>query len=206
MHAGQKIKVGNVEVCLFPMDYVYCTQISGPNTYSHCCGHACDWIGRNNNYPIYAPFSCHKTWGTTAAYGNGRIYTSNARVITPSGLRYVSIYINHDDIPPSKTSFEQGEVIAHTGSTGQVTGDHTHIDQTLKQVDTLVQSGIYCQAGNLCWQLSESAQPYDVFYLSGSEEVVKTLGMDFLIWKGGSLKKKLWMYKRALYRKRGIIR
>ena len=202
MVRGEQITFKGHEVCLFPLDYVYCTQISGPSSYSHCCGHPCDYIGPNNVYPIYAPFSCTKSNFTDTS--NGRIFYSDNKVWTPSGLTYATIYIGHDDNPLSTTRFNQGDIIGHTGMYGFVTGDHTHMDQTKQIATSTINSGITCSGGNQCWMLPNSAYPYEVFYMSGAETIVDTYGMNFQTWNGRTGKMPIWMYKRLIDRKRGI--
>lgn len=180
MQAGETLSYQGYEVCLFPMDYVNCTQVSGPGSYSHCCGHPADWIGQTVEYPIYAPFSCHLVYSDNV--GNTRAYSSDDKVWTPLGLTYVTVSFTHDDYPPAATSFDQGDMIAHTGMAGYVTGDHTHIDQSDINGAQLISYGIYCQMGNLCYALDGSQQPYDIFYFSGNEIVVDTMGMTFQTW------------------------
>lgn len=174
MLAGETASYNGYQYCLFPLDYVYCTQVSGPSSLSHCCGHPCDWIGRTNRYPYYAPCDCHRT-GIIASNGQ-TIYTSDNPVWTPSGLSYVSFLFAHDNNIPSQTSFRQGQLIGHTGTAGQVTGDHVHLDQSLVHNDVITSYGIYCQYGNLCYALGGSNYTANVFYLTGHETIVQTLG------------------------------
>lgn len=180
MHAGQKISYNGSQVCLFPLDYMYCTQTSSPSSFSHCCGHPADWIGSYDAYPVYAPFDCHLVYQDSS--GNSRAYSSDAPVWTPQGLQYVTVMFTHDNNPPSATSFSQGDLIAHTGTAGFVTGDHCHMDQSNIDGAQLVSYGIYCSGGNLCYALQGSQEPYDIFYLSGAETVVQTQGMTFQAW------------------------
>lgn len=180
MQAGERISYQGSQVCLFPMDYVYCTQVSGPDSLSHCCGHPADWIGPSGGYPIYAPCDCHLVYSDSV--GNTRAYTSDAPVWTPQGLQYVTFSFTHDNNPPAATSFSQGDLIAHTGTAGYVTGDHAHIDQSNQADAQLVSYGIYCAYGNLCYALDGSQPPEDIFYLSGSETFVTDLGQGLETW------------------------
>ena len=180
MQAGERITYQGYEVCLFPMDYLDCQQTSGPSSYSHCCGHPADWIGPYNEYPIYAPFSCHLVYSDNV--GNTRAYSSDNPVWTPQGLTYVTVSFTHDDYPPGTTGFDQGDLIAHTGVAGFVTGDHSHIDQSDINGAQLISYGVYCQMGNLCYALDGSQYPEDIFYLSGNETIIQTLGQDFQTW------------------------
>lgn len=173
MRAGETASYNGYQYCLFPLDYLYCTQVSGPSSLSHCCGHPCDWIGSSANYPYYAPCDCHRT--ATLASNGQTIYTSDNPVWTPNGLTYVSFLFAHDNNIPSQTSFSQGQLIGHTGTAGGV-GDHVHLDQSLIHNDVITNYGIYCSYGNLCYALGASTYPADVFYLTGTETIVQTLG------------------------------
>lgn len=179
MLAGEtSVASDGYENALFPLDYVNCTQVSGPNSYSHCCGHPCDWIGPNDIYPYYAPFSM-----TQIAYisseGTTR-WCSDRPVHTPLGLRYVTVQFTHDNTAPIGVAhLNQGDLVGHTGTAGFVTGDHVHIDQSDVQNDPLVSYGIYCQGGNLCYALQNSKYPYQIFYMTGNETIVNTQGMTF---------------------------
>lgn len=214
MQHGEGATYQGYQVCLFPLDYILITQRSGPNTYSHCCGEPCDYKGPYNRYPIYAPCDCHLTYSDNV--GNTRGYTSNTQVWTPSGLTYVTFSFTHDNTPPSKTSFTQGELIGYTGTAGFVTGDHTHIDQSLQANARLVSYGVTCQGGNLCYALQGSTLPTNVFYTTGSETIVDTKGLIFQQWKGSPIdppqppvppigkKFKWWMSKKVLERRKHL--
>ena len=181
MYAGQQASYNGYQYCLFPLDYLYCTQLSGPDSYSHCCGHPCDWIGTYQDYPYYAPCDCTRT--ATMPDNGQTIYTSDAPVWTPSGLTYVSFLFAHDENIPAATHYNQGDLIGHTGQktggTIGAIGDHVHIDQSLIRNDVITDYGVYCGYGNRCYALGQSAYAYDVFYLGGTETIVQTQGMTF---------------------------
>lgn len=189
VQAGQTLVASDGhEVCLFPMDMLYITQLSGPSSLSHCCGHPIDIVGNTTQYPLYAPFSCHLVWSWPD--GNERSYTSDDMVwyATPNGdgwtLGYVTVCFTHQNNPPTKTSFKQGEVIAHTGTAGNVTGDHCHLDQsTLPNVGN-VSFGVTCAYGNLCYALNGSTDPTKIYFINDTN-VVQTLGLNFSTWDGG---------------------
>lgn len=201
MIAGERISYNGYEVCLFPLDYLYCTQGNGAGTYSHCCNYATDWIGTYEEYPYYAPFSCHLVG--TYPDGNGRAYTSNDKVWTPSGLTYVTILFYHDNNPPTQTSFNQGDLIGHTGRFGFALGDHVHLEQSNAQNSSLEASGMICDSG-VCYKLSDGMQPYEIYYLSGNETIVQTLSMTFITWDKPipSKKFKWWMSRKKLERRK----
>ena len=187
--AGQTLVASDGhEVCLFPMDMLYITQLSGPSSLSHCCGHPIDIVGNSAEYPLYAPFSCHLVWSWPD--GNERSYTSDNPVwyATPNEngwtLGYVTVCFTHQNNPPTKTSFKQGELIAHTGTSGNVTGDHCHLDQsTLPNVGN-VSYGVTCAYGNLCYALDGSTDPTKIYFINDTN-VVQTLGLNFSTWDGG---------------------
>lgn len=187
--AGQTLVASDGhEVCLFPTDMLYITQLSGPSSLSHCCGNPIDIVGNTAQYPLYAPFSCHLVWSWPD--GNERSYTSDNPVwyATPNGngwtLGYVTVCFTHQNNPPTKTSFKQGEVIAHTGTSGNVTGDHCHLDQsTLPNVGN-VSYGVTCAYGNLCYALNGSTDPTKIYFINDTN-VVQTLGLNFATWEGG---------------------
>lgn len=189
VQAGQTLVASDGhEVCLFPMDMLYITQLSGPSSLSHCCGHPIDIVGNTPQYPLYAPFSCHLVWSYPD--GNERSYTSDDMVwyATPNGngwtLGYVTVCFTHQNNPPAKTSFKQGELIAHTGTAGNVTGDHCHLDQsTLPNVGN-VSYGVTCAYGNLCYALDGSTDPTKIYFINDTN-VVQTLGLNFSTWDGG---------------------
>lgn len=200
MRAGEKAYYNGVQVALFPLDYVYCTQIPDPDGFSHCCGTATDWVGPTNQYPFYAPFDCHLVAQNSSE--NLRAYRSNNPVLTPSGTFYLITGFVHDDNPPSQTSFSQGELIGHTGVTGFVTGDHVHIDQTTAETYTYQASGKICGSGNMCYLVPGGINAVDAYFLSGSETIVTTLGQNFQTWSGTGSKIKTWIMGAAALRKR----
>ena len=134
MKKGQTLKANDgYEVMLFPLPYMDISQ--GENgSYSHKGTLNIDFIGwgkngRIYNAPMYAPCSC-KCVRTIDSYNKGRIFQSLNKVHTPKGLQYVTFMNFHDNNPLAKkgSTFKQGELYAHTGTAGGVTGDHTHFN------------------------------------------------------------------------------
>ena len=134
MRAGQQlVNDQGIEVCLFPLEYMYISQGEG-GSYSHQGRWAIDFVGydangRVLNCPYYAP--CSSRVVQHASYYN--VWQSLNQVITPTGKKYVTFVVMHDDNPPPLgTTANQGDLIGHTGiktSPGgtPVTGDHVHI-------------------------------------------------------------------------------
>lgn len=167
------------QCALFPLDYLNCTQTSGPNSYSHCCGTATDWKGSSSTYPYYAPVDCHRI--RLSGSDNICMYVSDRQVLTPSGPTYLSFLFMHDNNPPSQTSFSQGDLIGHTGTAGFVTGDHVHLDQSLTTSISLVNSGQTCSAGNTCWMVPNGVRPYSAYFITEDDTIVNLAGQNFTL-------------------------
>lgn len=182
------------EVCLFPLPVMNITQLSSPDSFSHCCGHPFDAVGQTKKANVYAPVTMELV--RNYSDGNGRLWKSVKKVLTPSGLSYISIYFLHDYNPPFSTIgsiVNQGSIIAHTGTTGFVTGDHTHIDQTLRDDSFLINYGVTCSGGNECWALSKSISPNLVFFMNDTE-IINDKGLTFSKYDGKISRNKFKFY------------
>ena len=134
MTKGEKLVANDgYEVMLFPLPYMKISQGENGN-YSHQGTYNIDFVGwsksgRVYKAPMYAPCSC-KCVATIDSYNKGRIFQSISKVHTPKGLQYVTFMNFHDNNPIAKvgTTFKQGDLYAHTGTAGGVTGDHTHFN------------------------------------------------------------------------------
>ena len=120
------------EVCLFPLEYMDISQGEG-GSYSHAGTLNIDFVGYDANgrvyqCPYYAPVSCTCVDG--GGVDNWRVMQSNDRVHLADGtLAYVTWVQMHDNNPPSvHDTFTQGDLIGHTGTAGNVTGDHVHLN------------------------------------------------------------------------------
>lgn len=171
--------VGGVryQCVLFPLDYINCTQLNGSGTYSHCCGTMTDWAGPSARYPYYAPCDCHRI--SLSGSDNIAMYVSDRQVLTPSGITWFSFLFMHDNNVPSQTSFRQGELIGHTGTAGNVTGDHVHLDQCRKNSIGLAESGQACAGTSNCWYVPGGVQPTAAYFLTGTETIVNLRGQVF---------------------------
>ena len=121
------------EVMLFPLPYMYISQ-GELESYSHAGILAIDFMGwgadgRIYHAPMYAPCSC-KCVATIDENNKGRVFESLNPVHTPTGLQYVTFMCFHDNTPIANVgdTFNQGEIFAHTGTAGEVSGDHTHFN------------------------------------------------------------------------------
>ena len=123
------------EVCLFPLEYMDISQ--GENgQYSHQGTLNIDFVGYGANgrvlqCPYYAPVSCKCVAG--GGVDNWRVMQSLDRVHLADGtLAYITWVQMHDNNPPSvNDTFTQGDLIGHTGTAGNVTGDHVHLNFAL---------------------------------------------------------------------------
>lgn len=202
MKQGDKCVYDGYEVCLFPLDRLYCTQTWGSSSFSHCCGKPTDWIGSSSHYPYYAPFSCTRYY----RYNSTVCYVSDDKVWTPKGLTYVSILFTHDESIPTQTHFNQGDIIGHTGIADGGTGDHMHLEGSNVANDRWVGYGVICGGyGNECWALQNPVAPNDLFYLTGEETIINTQGLSYETWQDspiGEHKFKWWMFRLLLERRK----
>lgn len=131
MTAGERLVANDgKEVLLFPLEYMNISQ-DEYGGYSHQNILAIDFLGWGANgrilrCPYYAPCSCV----CVGSSGEARIFQSTGEVHLASGaVGYVSWVQAHDDNPPSVgTVLNQGDLLGHTGTTGNVTGDHVHFN------------------------------------------------------------------------------
>lgn len=134
MLAGQKLVASDgYEVCLFPFEYLYMSQDEGGN-FSHQNTYNIDFIGWGANgrilkCPFYAPVTLQCVNTKWDPKSHNVVYTSTKKVHFADGtLDYLTIAFAHDDKVPYQVGdiIPQGNVLGHTGTTGNVTGDHTH--------------------------------------------------------------------------------
>ena len=184
MRAGETLRdQNNVEVALFPLEYMNISQ-GEYGTYSHMDILAMDFLGWNANgrvyqCPYYAPVSSRVVYH--ASYYN--VWQSLNEVITPTGKRYISYVVIHDNNPlPLGTVRNQGELIGRTGtnagpSSTPLTGDHVHINTAY---------GIYqgwqrMSSGKS--QLINSSHIYDTFYINDTV-LIRDYGYNWKLYDG----------------------
>lgn len=198
MRAGQTlVNSNNVEICLFPLEYMVISQGEG-GSYSHSGRWAIDFLGwgangRKYNCPYYAPCTCKVV--QHASYYN--VWQSVDQVITPTGKKYVTFVVMHDDNPPPLgTVKHQGEQIGKTGTATSpggtpVTGDHVHISSA---------SGTFQGWINGGKDLKNRAHDYDIFYINDTT-IINDYGYNWRTYQGGitpSIGKK-YKFKWVLY-------
>lgn len=152
------------EVALFPLEYLNMSQDEGGD-FSHAGTLAMDFLGwgisgRLLKCPYYAPVSCTCIGSTESA---NRIWQSNNKVLFADGtVDYMTWVQAHDNNPhPVGTVLKQGDLLGHTGTAGNVTGDHLHLN---------VAKGKYANweqvPPNNNWQLKNSIHIYDALFVN----------------------------------------
>lgn len=129
----KKYKAGYIETAVFPLEYIYITQ-GEDGSYSHKGSYAIDFAGRDaygtlTRCPYYAPCDL-KLVATPDPANHLYIYESIQRVYLIDGsYDYITLAVAHDD--DSYTigrTVLQGELLGKTGTYGNVTGDHVHME------------------------------------------------------------------------------
>lgn len=185
MIAGQRLIANdNKEVMLFPLPYIYISQ--GENgSYSHQGTLNIDFLGwdsngRVYNAPMYAPCSCRCVHIVSGA-DNGRVFQSLDEVHCADGnLRYVTFMFYHDNNPIASVgdTFTQGDLIGHTGTAGNVTGDHTHFNTAYGTYDGFV------NVPPMNWsELKNSSHIYETCYVNDTV-IVEGLGYNWVNYTG----------------------
>ena len=199
MVAGQRMVASDgYEVCLFPLPYMYISQGENGNI-SHqgtlnidCIGWSAN--GRVYDAPVYAPVSC-RCVRTLDANNNGRVFESLNPVHCADGvLRYINWLFFHDENPiasPGDT-FNQGDIIYHSGNAGQSTGDHVHMNFAIGQY-----AGWEYVPPNNHGQLVNSDHIYDICYVNDTV-LVYDEGYPWVTYSGG-LKTKRSKFPWVLY-------
>lgn len=213
MIENQTAYYNGIQVMLFPLDYLNCTQSYGAGTYSHCCNMASDWVGRTEIYPYYAPCDCIQISDGTGTADHIATYRSVDEVVTPSGIKRVAFCFMHDfNVPTFTGVIPQGTLIGHTGNAGTSSGAHVHIDQAEGTEFTLIDAGYSCMVGINCFYPLNEISPTDTYYLTGDETVVSTDNLNFTTWNGeidwrvdtwSGSDYMLYCNKRNMMRKRG---
>ena len=144
------------EVMLFPLDEMFITQ----GEHADYCIDFVGWspqTGQIAKYPYYAPCSC--TCVAKGRDGDWVAFDSDNPVLCADGVvRNVSWQQGHDDTPCNVGDhFNQGDLIGHTGTRGQASGDHLHFN-TASEHYTEPWSG----------ELNNSMHIYDCCYVNNT--------------------------------------
>lgn len=136
---------------VFPLEIMYLTQGEG-GSYSHAGTYAMDFQGMYNpstrryRCPYYAP--CNMRLVAIAdSSSHGYVYTSENEVNFIDGTTgYLTMLVAHDNTSYSVgRRVAQGYELGKTGTYGNVTGDHVHMECKKGQWEGLVrnQEGVY---------------------------------------------------------------
>lgn len=170
------------EVLLFPLEYIYISQ--GENgSYSHQDTYNIDFLGWGSNgriykCPYYAPctLKCVRVTGTTADWES-----VNKVHFVDGTFDYVTIGFTHDDntsIHYVGEIIQQGELIGHTGTAGNVTGDHLHLNTAKGHY-----AGYY-DVGTGQYQLRNSTHIYNTM-ADNDTVIVNGYGYNWQEYQGG---------------------
>ena len=171
------------EVALFPLEYLNMSQDEGGD-FSHAGTLAMDFLGwgisgRLLKCPYYAPVSCTCIGSTESA---NRIWQSNNKVLFADGtVDYMTWVQAHDNNPhPVGTVLNQGDLLGHTGTAGNVTGDHLHLN---------VAKGKYANweqvPPNNNWQLKNSIHIYDALFVNDTV-IIRGFNKPWITYSGPS--------------------
>lgn len=210
MRAYQTLKADDgLEVMLFPLAYMNISQGEG-GSYSHAGSKNIDFMGWNQygrvlQCPYYAPCSL-KCVAIPDPNANARVWQSIDKVHLADGtIDYVTIMFAHDDAPPTLNSVRtQGDLIGRTGTTGNVTGDHVHMNVAKGDYQGMEQ----VPPRNV-WQLKNSISIYNACYVNDTV-IVNGDGYNWKTWTGGvtptpTIKKNKFPWY-IIYKKRRNIR
>lgn len=222
MRAGQRLVGTNgKQVALFPLEYVYVSQ-ADDETFSHQSWYyATDYLGWDANgrvyrCPCYAPVDIRCIYVDT--YECMAVWESLQMVNLANGrLDYLGIIVYHDNdvangLITVGTIKRQGEQFNRTGTGGNVTGDHVHLETGYGKYSNPSQSSPIGTA-NYKYHFTDYTDVkrlhnYDALYINDTTIVYSPNYYNWKTYSGGitpsmQIKKFPWvLYARKLRNKR----
>lgn len=162
---------------MFPMnEYIYISQ--GENgSYSHKGTLCIDFLGWNENgrvykCPYYAP--CDAKCVAKGSGGDWVAFESIDKVHCADGTLSKMCWVQvHDDTPLSVgTIVKQGEVIGHTGTTGNVTGDHLHLNVAKGEWSS---SGWVSSTSDVASHIKNEVHIFEVMYVRKGSKMLSDI-------------------------------
>ena len=150
---------------LFPLPFIYVSQGEGGD-YSHQGLLAIDFIGWNTSGRVYeCPYYAPCDLKLVAIFGSVSpllIYESLEPVNFIDGtVNFICIGVAHDNETPHYEIcrvVRQGQILGHTGTYGNVTGDHVHMQINIGQYEGMIRNSY----GNY-----EFKNPYHIYNACG---------------------------------------
>lgn len=170
------------QAAMMPLKYVYVTQDMG-GSYSHSGTKSMDFGGKVQD--LEAPFDCVvKYCNTDYVYGNEVVIQSVDKVRFADGsYDYMTVSVIHDnhieDMVSAKASnrvIKQGEIFYSMGDYGNVTGVHVHLCVAKGQLDFSSFSASHRQSAEGNWELKNSINPSDAFFIDDSITIANGAG------------------------------
>lgn len=174
MTAGQtSVGSNGYQNLLFPLDNMYITQGEG-GTGSHEGTYNMDFSGWGANGKIYqCPYYAPCDLRLQRRTGSGYLWVSINPVNYVDGtLDYITIDVAHDDDRTKQAGdiVYQGQVLGHTGTYGNVTGDHVHISIGKGNNNDLITN----QYGH-----SMVSNPYHIYNAMGVNDTILTRPLNY---------------------------
>lgn len=200
MRAGQTLyDNNNKQVALFPLNGFSISQ-TDYGTYSHGGGQvywATDYLGMNSNGrvyrdPCYAPVDIKCIWvNTTECVA---VWESLETVHLANGMiDYLTITVYHDQditnglIVPGQIK-RQGQQFNRTGTGGNVTGDHMHLETGYGKYATNTSSGYGTSEYKYHitdWTAPKRLHNYDALFINDTSPIDSPSGYDWKTFQGG---------------------
>lgn len=183
MKPNQKLVQGDVQVALFPMEYLRITQGRYSN-FSHKGYNAYDLAGKDGSREKwYAPFDIKVEWLDNGIHKTGVVVANTKRVLMANGQiaepYTLSIMLWHDnDISGLRVGqvYKQGEYFYMEGTAGYATGAHIHMELSYWKYD-----GTYplFKLKNGYWTLKGKELNIEDLFFNNDTVILDTKGYKF---------------------------